>query len=84
MLYRKTDNHVVTNIQCSYNTNTDLIKINTLFHKTTGYISGIENNKNCPLWLGNKAEIVLMDMFEKVERMPVNNSGFDFFMWKRI
>jgi hypothetical protein len=81
-LYRKTNNHIVIDVECSYDVDINHVKIYTYWYKTSGCVLGCENNKDCPTWLGNKAEIVLMSMFKKVEKMPTMNPGFDFLCGK--
>ena len=47
-------------------------------HKT-GKCQSMSKNKNCALYLGvHIAERILSRVFEKVERMPYGNSGYDF------
>ena len=65
-------------IKCTYNPNTDNVGIHSSIYKSHGYNDGLKTNKNCGHWLGNKAEIILMNMFERVERMEFGNQGYDF------
>lgn len=63
---------------CYYNSNTDYISISTRFKRMLGYNNGSKINKKCTNWLGDKAEIVLMNMFNTVKRCPRNHQGYDF------
>ena len=63
---------------CIHNSNTDKITITNCFSKSHGYNGGLKTNRNCNHWLGNITEIILMNMFDHVDRMPFGNPGFDF------
>ena len=79
LLYSNTENGVQISINLKYNPKTDYIGIYTNFLKSSGWHSGIINNKNCPNYLGvTVAERVLSKVFKNVERMPNNNPGYDF------
>lgn len=61
---------------CCLNTNTDTISIYNTYTKSGN--GGAKTNRTCPTWLGNHTEVILMNMFKKVEKMPTNNIGYDF------
>ena len=64
--------------RCVYIVNTGRITIGNCFVKSSGYTGSSKTNKECGVWLGDKAEIILMSMFDHVERMPNGNPGYDF------
>ena len=70
--------HVLTETSCVYNSNTDHITISVRFRKSRGYSGRSKTNKSCATWLGDRTEMILMNMFNHVEKMPINNPGYDF------
>jgi len=72
---------VQTHTTCHYGLNTDKITISTTFHRSYGN-NGTKTNRNCSDWLGNRAETILMNMFNDVKRMSHTNPGFDFLCGK--
>ena len=78
-LFINTQEGVTILINLIYNSKTDHIGFSTQYLKSSGFVSGIINNKNCPNYLGiTVAERVLSKVFKNVERMPNNNPGYDF------
>ena len=79
-VYCSTGEGVTTQINTRYNPRTDHITFcSAHFHKSTGWCSGIVNNKKCPSYLGVIiAEGVLSKVFRNVDRMPYGNPGYDF------
>lgn len=73
-----TTEHVTIQTQLIYNLNNDNFGVYTSFYKAPGNYGGSKTNKNCAHWLGCKAEVVLMSMFNNVQRMPFKNPGYDF------
>jgi len=77
-LHHLTIDHVSIRTMCRYNLNTDHIEIHNLIYKPRKYKGTSKTNKTCTVWLGNRSEIILMNMFDKVERMPYGTPGYDF------
>ena len=61
-----------------FNIETEQFNIKNYFNGSSGYNGGSKTNKNCTNWLGKRAELILMSMFDHVERMSYHNKGYDF------
>lgn len=78
-LFTFTTDGMLTHIYCRINK--ESIKIGTQFIKTSD--TGLENNKYCNQYLGiHIAERILSHIYPNVERMSINNHGYDFICGK--
>ena len=80
LVYSSTEESVTTQIQIRYNPRTNHITFGSAHSvRSGGFSNGSVNNKCCPDYLGvTVAEKVLSKVFKNVQRMPMNNPGFDF------
>lgn len=78
-LYISSQEGVQTNIDCMFDMKTEHISIYTSFRLRNGWNGGAATNPKCSIYLGVVvAERMLSKVFKNVERMPLNNPGYDF------
>jgi hypothetical protein len=81
-LHCLTIEHGIIDTRMYFNINTEHITFNNAFYKSKGYRGTSGTNKDCSNWLGDKAETILMNMFDTVQKMPYDNPGYDFICGK--
>lgn len=78
-LFTLTTDGGITHVFCKVNKKS--INIKTAFIKSSD--NGMKNNKYCDQYLGiHIAERILSHIYPNVERMPINNPGYDFICGK--